>query len=72
VVETYAARTADGKLSCTLCSHVTHKKYNMRIHLEAHQVSSKDYRCSACGEVVSTRQLLRQHQPYCHKARYQS
>jgi len=67
VVASHAARTEDGKFSCTLCQHVTHKKYNMRIHLEAHELSSKNYSCTTCGTVVTTRQLLRQHQLGCQK-----
>ena len=70
VVATYAARTEDGRFSCTLCNHVTHKKYNMRIHLEAHELSSKTYSCPVCSTVVKTRQALRQHQTACQKAQY--
>jgi len=67
VVATYAERTADGKFSCKLClTHVTHKKYNMRTHLEGKHHLSAGYTCELCSlAVYKTKQELNQHKRSC-------
>jgi len=67
LVRTYATKTAEGRLACRLCEHVTHKTYNMRSHLEGkHQLGG--YQCDICFDSVSsTKQALYKHKLSCPK-----
>ena len=67
LVRTYAMKTAEGRLACRLCEHVTHKTYNMRSHLEGkHQLGG--YQCDICYDSVSsTKQALYKHKLSCPK-----
>jgi len=67
-VAAYSVRTAEGKLCCTLCQHITHKTYNMRSHLEGKHKLTSGYRCEGCCEVVATtKQALYKHKLACHQ-----
>lgn len=65
----YAERTLDGKYVCKVClTHVTHKKYNMRTHLEGKHHMSYGYACDLCSDVVyKTKQEVNQHKRMCAK-----
>jgi len=67
LVRMYAVKTAEGRLACRLCEHVTHKTYNMRSHLEGkHQLGG--YQCDICFDSVSsTKQALYKHKLSCPK-----
>lgn len=66
IVGAYADRAADGKLTCRLCHHQTHKTYNMRLHLEGkHEGISAGYSCDLCMAVMRTKHLLRHHRLKC-------
>ena len=66
IVELHADRTEDGKLCCRLCRHLTHKTYNMRLHLEGkHAGLSAGYICDLCHAVFKTKHLLRHHRLKC-------
>ena len=66
IVELHADRTEDGKLCCRLCQHLTHKTYNMRLHLEGkHAGLSAGYVCDLCHAVFKTKHLLRHHRLKC-------
>ena len=64
---TYASRTEEGKFACSLCpTFVTHKKYNMRTHLEGIHDLSAGYQCDICYAVVKkTQQTLDKHKLIC-------
>ena len=61
----YADRTGEGKLSCRLCQHITHKTYNMRVHLEGKHDLSAGYTCDICSVVKKTKHLLHMHRLQC-------
>ena len=66
IVEVHADRLEDGRLSCKLCRHLTHKTYNMRLHLEGkHDGLSAGYLCDLCHAVFKTKHLLRHHRLKC-------
>ena len=67
IVAEYAERTLDGKYVCKVClTHVTHKKYNMRTHLEGKHHMSYGYACDLCSDVVyKTKQEVNQHKRMC-------
>lgn len=65
MVAAYSSRAGDGRISCTLCSHVTHKAYNMRVHLEGKHKLSSGYSCDTCQVVKTTSHLLHQHKKVC-------
>ena len=67
MVEAYSERTSEGKYACKLCrTHVTHKKYNMRTHLEGKHQMSSGYTCDLCAVAVyKTKQEVNQHKRIC-------
>jgi len=67
IVAEYAERTLDGRYVCKVClTHVTHKKYNMRTHLEGKHHMSYGYACDLCSDVVyKTKQEVNQHKRMC-------
>ena len=66
LVWSYASRTEDGKLVCSLCTtFVTHKKYNMRTHLEGVHDLTSGYQCDSCYVVKKTQQTLDKHKLVC-------
>ena len=66
LVWSYASRTEDGKLACSLCTtFVTHKKYNMRTHLEGVHDLTAGYQCDSCYVVKKTQQTLDKHKLVC-------
>ena len=69
IVAEYAERTLDGRYVCKVClTHVTHKKYNMRTHLEGKHHMSYGYACDLCSDVVyKTKQEVNQHKRMCVK-----
>ena len=69
LVGTYATRTEEGRLACTLCTtFITHKKYNMRTHLEGVHSLSNGYQCDSCFIVKKTQQTLDKHRLVCARA----
>ena len=71
MVATYSERTVHGKFACKLCEHVTHKKYNMKTHLDGKHGMSTGYTCDLCGVAVyKTKQEVNQHKRGC-SSRYQ-
>ncbi len=70
MVGTYASRTEEGRLACSLCpTFVTHKRYNMRTHLEGVHGLTAGYRCNLCYVVKKTQQTLDKHKLICSAAR---
>jgi len=65
LVSHYAAKTDDGKFSCTLCSYITRDKYNIRRHLDGKHDLTGGYQCDKCYKQLKTKQSLSQHKLHC-------
>jgi hypothetical protein len=68
LVRTYATRTEEGRFACSIClTFITHKKYNMRTHLEGVHDLSAGYQCDVCFVIKKTQQTLDKHKNVCSK-----
>jgi len=65
VVLTHADKAPPG-FRCRLCSYVTERKYNMRLHLDgSHGLGWGRYQCLICQKQLKTQALLSQHKLTC-------